>query len=110
MSILDIANKHITVPKNAAGIELCEYGGATTDDDNLIATSITQKRLDVIWDTGIIDKINVECDLLIDDFESERIEGDNIDKCLNILSNEFDELKEALEHAKQFNTFVDLDF
>jgi len=109
VSILDKANKHITVPKNAAGIKLCEYGGAT-DNDNLVTTSITQNRLDTIWDTGIVDKINVECDLLIDDFESERIEGDNIDKCLSILSNEFDELKVALEYAKQFDTFVDLDF
>ncbi|MDF2610050.1 MAG: hypothetical protein K0R92_1524 [Lachnospiraceae bacterium] len=109
MSILDLANKYITVPKNAAGIELCEHSGVT-EDENLISYSMTQNRLDEVWKTGIIDKINNECDLLIDDFESERIEGDNIDKCLSILSNQFDELKEALEHAKQLNTFVDLDF
>lgn len=109
MSFLDIANKYLTVPKNAAGIELCEYSGIT-EDDNLISYSLTQHRLDEVWKTGIINKINNECDLLIDDFESERIEGDNIDKCLGIINNEFDELKGALEHAKQLNTFVDLDF
>lgn len=109
VNVLDLANKFITIPKNEAGIELCEYG-SIVEDDNIICYSMTQKRLDEIWETGIIDKINEECDLLIDDYESERIEGKNIDKCLNILNGEFKELKEALKQAKEYNTFVDLDF
>lgn len=104
-----LANKYITVPKNAVGIELCETSNVI-EDDNLIYYSMTQERLDEIWKTGIIDKINEECNLSIDDFESERIEGENIDKCLEILNTEFTELKKALEQAKEFNTFVDLDF
>jgi len=106
---MEKANKYITVPKNSLGIELCDYSG-TTDDDNLICYKMTQTRLDEIWNTGITDIINTECHLLIDDYESERIEGDNIDKCLDILNDEFDELKEALKKAKEFDTFVDLDF
>jgi hypothetical protein len=106
---LNAANKYLTIPKNSSGIELCEYSN-TVDNENLICFSLSQNRLDEIWKTGIIDRINIECDLLIDDYESERIEGENIDKCLDILNDEFDELKEALEYAKEFDTFVDLDF
>lgn len=109
MIVIKNANKYITVPKNDIGIHLCEYGHEV-DNENLITCAITQDRLDEVWKTGVTDRINVECNLLIDDFESERIEGENIEKCLKILNNEFVELSEALEHAKKFNTFVDLDF
>lgn len=47
---------------------------------------------------------------MLDDFESERIEGINIAKCIKIITNEFTELKEALKQAEKFNTYVDLDF
>lgn len=101
--------KYITVPKNKEGIRLCN-DSSTDGNDNLICTSISQVRLDEIVASGIIDRINSECDLLIDDFESERIEGINIETCLHLMNGSFPELQEALNQAKKYNTFVDLDF
>lgn len=106
---MNITKKWITVPRNDEGINVCENGD-DIQNDNIICAGISQERLDEIFETGIINKINMVCDLLIDDYESERIEGDNIEKCLEIVNGEFDELEEALRQAKQYGTFVDLDF
>ena len=47
---------------------------------------------------------------MIDDFESERIPKEKIQYCLTIVDGKYAKFKEALNLAKEYNTFLDLDF
>ena len=61
--------------------------------------------------TGIFDEINNKCNLLIDDYESEIIDGKDLKIALEIAENNNCKiLIKALNLAIKYNTFVGLDF
>ncbi|MDM8313138.1 hypothetical protein [Clostridium cadaveris] len=100
---------YISVPLNQDGIE--EYDFGKEDSPNIKVYAIVEKEFDKIYETGIFDKINDSCDLLIDVYESEEIKEENLKIALGIAKNNNCEvLMQALELAIEKNTLVGLDF
>lgn len=106
---MDNRSRHLSVPLNKKGIEELEYGDMNTENVKVIELSYSEFE-DMYKDGSIFDKINEECNLLIDDYESETIPNEKIENCLAIVEDKYIKLKEALNLAKEYNTFVDLDF
>ena len=50
--------------------------------------SIFQDIFDNLWNTGIFQEINPECDSLIDDYEDEFIESQKLNNVLSILEKD----------------------
>ena len=60
-----------------------------------------------------LEKINKECGLLIDDYESETIRGDNLKQTEKIVSNvklKVPEFYKAITLAISYNTMIGMDF
>ncbi|MCI6191105.1 MAG: hypothetical protein MSA89_12250 [Clostridium sp.] len=101
--------RYISVPLNEKGIEDYNYG--KEDSNNIKVFELSENEFDNLYNNGIFDKINFECNLLIDDYESEEISGSNLEMALNIVKeNKCDTLVKALELAIKYNTLVGLDF
>ncbi|WP_316160142.1 hypothetical protein [Clostridium sp.] len=99
----------MSVPLNKKGIEELEYG--VEESNNIKVIHLSNSEFEELYqDGGVFDRINEKYDLMIDDFESERIPKEKIQYCLNILDDKYAEFKEALNLAKEYDTFLDLDF
>jgi len=102
-------SRYLSVPLNEKGIEELEYG--VEQSDNIKVIYLSDSEFEELYQSGgVFDRINEECDLMIDDFESETISNDKLGYCLSIVENKHIKLMEALNLAKEYNTFVDLDF
>ncbi|MDB2102154.1 hypothetical protein PMW00_03865 [Clostridium paraputrificum] len=102
-------SRYLSIPLNKKGIEDLEYG--VEESNNIKVIMLGDSEFEELYkENGIFDIINEECNLLIDDFESERIPKEKIQYCLNIVDDKYTKFKEALNLAKEYNTFVDLDF
>lgn len=101
--------RYMSVPLNKKGIEELEYG--VEESNNIKVIHLSNSEFEELYqDGGVFDRINEKCDLMIDDFESETIPNDKLEYCLSIVENKYIRLMEALNLAKEHNTFVDLDF
>lgn len=101
--------RYISVPLNEKGIKDYNYG--KEDSDNIKVLELSENEFYDLYDNGIFDKINLKCNLLIDDYESEKISDSNLEIALNIVKeNKCDILVRALELAIKYNTLVGLDF
>lgn len=101
--------RYISVPLNSSGIEEYDYGIENTK--NIDVFELTEDEFDKIYFSGIFNEINDRCNLLIDDYESEELKGDNLKIALDIAkSNECEILIKAIKLAVEKNTIVGLDF
>lgn len=99
----------ISIPLSTKGIE--EYNYGQENSENIKEYIIDEKDFDKIYDTGVFDEINDKCELLIDVYESEIIQGDSLKIALSIAKdNNCGVLIQALELAVEKNTLVGLDF
>lgn len=100
--------RYISVPLNKQGIEDYDCG---KESNNVKVFEIKEAEYNNIYEAGVFDEINNKCDLLIDDYESEEIKGNNLEIALDILkNNKCKVLIQALELAIKNNTLVGLDF
>ena len=99
----------MSVALNKKGIEELEYGIEESDNIKVFYLSVLEFE-ELYQHGGVFDRINEKCDLMIDDFESERIPKEKIQYCLNILDDKYVKFKEALNLAREYDTFLDLDF
>jgi hypothetical protein len=101
--------RYISVPLNEKGIEDYNYG--KEESNNIRVFQLKEDEYNNIDESGIFNEINNSCDLLIDDYESEEIKGNNLEIALDISKkNECEVLIQALELAIENNTLVGLDF
>ena len=102
-------DKWLTVPKNEKGKE--EYNYGTDNSDNLYTTIIPPEEYSILWKNGVFDTINENCGLGIDDYESEIIPAEQIEEAIKYVSDSlYPTLFEALQKAKQYGSFMALDF
>lgn len=101
--------RFISVPVNSAGIEEYDYG--VDESENLLLFLLPDEEAKRLWD--IFDIMNIECDLFIDDCESEIIPQEDLEKCKDLV----DDIKEdipvfygALLKAIEYGTMLGLDF
>jgi hypothetical protein len=99
----------LSVPINEKGIEEYDYG--VEDTSNIKTFMLSEREFDVLYHQGIFDSINEECELFIDDYESEVISKENFETCDKIIGNaNVPVFSEALELAKKYDTLLGLDF
>ncbi|AJA50068.1 hypothetical protein CPAST_c40390 [Clostridium pasteurianum DSM 525 = ATCC 6013] len=103
--------RYISVPLNSLGAE--EYNYGEEDSKNITVFELTKEEFDKIYSSGVFEEINDKCNLLIDDYESEEIKGDNLNTALSIAEKKelsCKKLIDALNLAIDKNTFIGLDF
>lgn len=101
----------ISVPLNGLGVDDYNYG--VENSENITEFKLTEEEFNNMDSSGIFDEINIVCNLLIDDYESEEIKEENLTKALNILQTKETVCKKlitALKLAIDKNTLVGLDF
>ena len=102
-------NKWLTVPKNEKGVEEYDYG--INSSDNLFTFIIPPEEYSNLWVDGIFDKINENCELEIDDFESEIIPVEQIEKAIRCVSSSlYPTFYNALQLAEKYHSFLATDF
>lgn len=103
--------RYISIPLNAVGEE--EYNNGIEDTNNIKTFNLPDEEFNFLYTKGIFDDINNQCELLIDDYESETIDNSKISTCKEIISlfdEEIKTFKEAINLAEVNNTFIGLDF
>lgn len=103
--------RFISVPLNEEGIE--EYDQGIENTENIKVFKLDEEEFEELYSSGIFEKINLECNLLIDDYESEIIDSKNLELSQNISKGyklKSDKFNKALELAMGKDTFVGLDF
>lgn len=103
--------RFISVPLNDQGIE--EYDQGVEDTKNIKVFELNEEEFKELYSSGIFDVINSKCNLLIDDYESEIIDKDNLELGQTILKDyklESSKFDDALELAIEKETLVGLDF
>ena len=102
-------HRFLTVPYNDQGI--AEYNGGVEKSENLYTVELPENEFAAL--VNFFGVMNSECDLLIDDYESEEITADNLMKCRQIIANLKNDIPvfyKALEMAIDKNTMIALDF
>lgn len=100
--------RYLTVPKNKRGIDECEYGIQHTE--NMIEAVLDEDEFDKLWKNDVFRTINDRCQLMIDDYESEDINAENISKCMDVISIIPGKFLEMARLAVNYDTFLQLDF
>ena len=106
--------KWITVPVDREAEMLLDTDECP--DEKLAELNLSQEELDALWKTGLFQELNTACNVLIDDFEDEKIrDKEALAKGLKIVNhmvriNPHDdilpEIATQFEKALQFNTGV----
>lgn len=108
--------RFIRVPKDDKAMEDYDYGVQKKEQmEEMILSEAQYKALD---DTGVFDRINEKCDIIIDDYEEEVLKLDKIPLALEIVNQlinsndneELIELKNILNLAITYKTIVGFDF
>ena len=102
----------IVVPKNEDGEHDCDYGDF--ESDNVLIFPVSEKEFRALSRNGAIDRMNMECDLLIQDYESEIIPAEKIASCMDIIREHGEFVNgafmNAFEHVVDCGTFAQLEF
>lgn len=101
-------DRYLTVPKNEKGIE--EYNSGIEHSDNLIESVLSEDEFDTLYHSGVFKRLNERCGLMIDDYESEIINVDCINKCHDIIFSIPGAFSKMADKAKTLNTILCLDF
>ena len=100
--------RFLTVPVNKKGIEEYDYGIEHTS--NLLESSINEDEFNLLSSSGIFSYINSECNLMIDDYESETITASDLQRCMNVLAKYPGAFLTAAKQAISHDTFLALGF
>ncbi len=77
--------RYITVPKDKNAVEALDYDTAT--DEQLIEWKLTHDEFMELWNLQVFDKINSDCDTIIDDYENESItEKERLNQCFLVVN------------------------
>ena len=102
----------IAVPKNEKGKQDCDYGDF--DTENVVNYNVPEKEFRALIKNGAIDEMNIECDLLIQDYESEIVMVEQIETCMSIIKErgEYTDgvFMKAFESALSYGTYAELEF
>jgi len=107
----NMSKKWLTVPLNQKGIE--EYDVGISGTDNMKEFELSDAEFLELMVAGVFANINVQCKLLIDEYESEYIDGANIDVAKAIIEsapNKYGVMLEAITLAKEKGTALGIDF
>jgi mannitol-specific phosphotransferase system IIBC component len=86
--------------------------------DQILTWKLSEKEFNNLDNSGIFDLLNDECNIIIDDVETEWIKEDNLERALIAIQTfenknyyeEIDKLKKMIETAIEKNTLVSFDF
>ena len=78
--------KMISVPLTEQANKALYFGQDC--NDKVMDVVLSQDEFDALWKDGVWDKINLECNLWIDEYEDENISGlDDITRLIELLKN-----------------------
>ena len=77
--------RYITVPKDKEALIALDYD--TAKPEQLIEWKLTQDEFMELWNLKVFDKINSDCDTIIDDYEDESItEYEYLNQCFLVVN------------------------
>lgn len=94
--------KVVAIFKNYIPSSMTEYD----DKENFLSWELTESEFHNLWKMEIIEKLSMECDLIINRFEDTDFIGHNLKKALEIISKE-SLLKDIPELQKLKSFFED---
>ncbi|MEE1247624.1 MAG: hypothetical protein UHU19_00015 [Lachnospiraceae bacterium] len=101
--------RFLTVIKNDIG--LSEYNNGVDCSENMAVHELPQAEFEELYKNGVFKKINESCGLMIDDYESEIINNDKLNICLDIISKiDSKVFLETLKDAKENGFALAIDF
>ena len=110
MSVLN--ERFAFVPIDGEGIQDCEC--MNYDTDHVIMFELPNEEFWKLYNSGVISKINNEAELMIDDYEEERIPRESLAVCNQIINEEGiyknGTFVTAIRTAINYGTFVDFCF
>ncbi len=78
--------RYLTVIKNERGLE--EYDCGVEESENIKVYELPENEFEGLCKSGVFKKINNECNLMIDDYESELLSVDDLKKCEKYMIND----------------------
>lgn len=108
--------RYIKVPKNERSMNDYDYGVQNNEQTEILILDDNQYM--TLNKIGIFNEINKKCDIIIDDYEEEVLEFKKIPVALDIVdefilhykNDELVKLKEMLNLASMYKTFIAFDF
>ena len=108
--------RYLTIPLNESAVE--NYYNGIENDGNTLEWSISEKVFEQLLECKVFETINEQCKLMIDDFESEIVDKNSIEKAVKCIKetygkNPSDTLKTLLSYAEkalECETIMALDF
>ena len=108
--------RYITVPNDYEAMQALEYGNE--EPNQVTEWKLLEEEFEQLYNLGIFELLNNECDIIIDDFESEWLENEALSKAIKILEKRYEsnetevitKLKELVCLAIKSNTCVAFDF
>ena len=80
--------RYITVPNDYEAMQALEYG---TDKPNQVTEwKLLDKEFEQLYNLGVFELLNNECEIIIDDFESEWLEKEELSKTVKILEKKYE--------------------
>lgn len=76
--------RYLTVIKNEDGLN--DYEAGMEKSANFVTYELPDEEFEFLTQKEVWAKINKECDLLIDDYESEMIANEHLQKCETIVA------------------------
>ena len=91
-----------------------EYNSLIEESENMINHVVEEEEFTELWNSNFFAAINEECDLLIDDYESEILKPDAISYGLKLFKDypglPRKEMYKAMNEAKKYNIALCFDF
>lgn len=111
-----IKQRYITVPLDMEAVQ--EYDMGKENIKNSLTWILTEEEFTKLKDANIFNQINDACSVLIDDYESEVIQGNDLESAYNIIrvfydkesSSIYAKLKNYIESAINKKTLIAFDF
>lgn len=106
--------REIIVPKNKKACEDLDFGNETID---IITLSLSRHDFKILFFSGILEKISLKTNKLIDDYEQEKIEKPKLELLLSIINNKrhwyqfslnkiLNKISLMVEYAIKYNTAI----
>lgn len=108
--------RDISVPNDYEAMQALEYGNENPNQTT--EWRLQEKEFEQLYKLGVFELINNECEVIIDDFESEWLEKESLPKAIKALEKNYEsdelevlkKLKELVYLAIKNNTCVAFDF
>lgn len=108
--------RYLTIPLDKIAVE--NYYNEVENHVNTLEWNISENEFKQLQESKVFEIINNHCNLMIDDFESEIIDKDNVEKALECIKEAYNKnqnitLKSLLlyaEKALEYKTIIAFDF